>query len=67
MTVALEGRGLTDNQNWAFEVPAGQTIEKSVTIALKPQIPLGRHILILRNSDAYGVEPVDAFIALDVE
>jgi len=65
--LSLEGRNLTDDQHWIVEAPPGQTIDKTVTIALRPQIPPGRHILILRNSDSYGVEPIDAFVALDVE
>jgi hypothetical protein len=67
ISFTLQGRGLTEDQNWMVDVPAGKTIEKSVTIALQPQIPQGRHILILRNSDSIGIETVDAFLSLDVE
>lgn len=65
--VTLEGRGLTDNQSWKLEVPAGKTVGRTVTIVLKGNVPSGRHILLLRNTDGYGVEPVESFLALDVE
>ncbi len=61
------------NRRWmlvsdkTLDVPAGRTIGKTVTLELKPNIPSGRHILILRNSDPRGSEPVDAFLAVDVE
>jgi glyoxylase-like metal-dependent hydrolase (beta-lactamase superfamily II) len=67
VSVALQGRGLTDDQSWELEVPAGGAAEKSVSVPLNRQIPQGRHILILRNSDPSGAEPVDAFLALDVD
>jgi glyoxylase-like metal-dependent hydrolase (beta-lactamase superfamily II) len=67
VTIALQGRNLTADQSWALDVPARKTIEKNVTLVLNPQIPQGRHILILRSSDPLGVEPVDAIVALDVE
>ena len=67
VTVALQGRGLTGDQSWTLDVPAGRTIGKTATIELKSNIPSGRHILILRNSDGRGAEPVDAFLAVDVE
>ena len=67
VTISLQGRGLTDDQTWVVEVPAGKSVEKIVTIGLKPQIPPGRHILILRNADSLGIEAVDAFLAVDVE
>lgn len=67
IVIALQGRGLTEDQNWILDVPAGKTIGKSVTIALNRNVPSGRHILILQNADRDGAEPVDAFLAVDVE
>lgn len=67
VTVDLQGRGLTTDQSWTFDVPAGRSIAKGVTISLNPNIPSGRHILILRNQDRLGTEGVDAFLAVDVE
>lgn len=66
-SVTLQGRGLTDDQTVHLDVPAGRTIGKTVTFDLKGNVPPGRHILILRNADTRGSEPVDAFLALDVE
>jgi glyoxylase-like metal-dependent hydrolase (beta-lactamase superfamily II) len=67
VSAALQGRGLADDQSWTIEVAPGKSAAKEITIKLAPQIPQGRHILIIRNSDSLGVEGVDALVAVDVE
>jgi glyoxylase-like metal-dependent hydrolase (beta-lactamase superfamily II) len=67
LTCGLEGRGLTRDQEWTVQVPAGGTIRREITVRLAEKIPAGRHILPLRVTEGERVDPSDAFLAIDVE
>jgi glyoxylase-like metal-dependent hydrolase (beta-lactamase superfamily II) len=66
LTVALEGRGLTDDQTITLEVPARGTVRKHLSFRLKDKTGAGRHILALRVNGTDGLAGTDAFLALDV-
>jgi glyoxylase-like metal-dependent hydrolase (beta-lactamase superfamily II) len=67
LTIILEGRGLTADQTWKLEVPAGQTVRRSFTLRLSDRLPPGRHVLTLRVTSGDCQAGADAFVAADVE
>jgi hypothetical protein len=67
VSVTLEGRGLVPDQTWELRVEPGRTEERAVQVTLAEGIEPGRHVFALRNSDAAGMETVDAFLAVEVE
>jgi glyoxylase-like metal-dependent hydrolase (beta-lactamase superfamily II) len=67
LTVALEGRGLTADQVWTLEVPAGGAARRDVTIRLGDRLPAGRHVFALRVTERDRTDPSDVFVAVDVE
>jgi hypothetical protein len=66
LTVTLEGRGLTKDQTWVFDVPTG-TLRQAVTMALPETISGGRHVFVLKAVAAGRLDPSDAFLVVDVE
>jgi glyoxylase-like metal-dependent hydrolase (beta-lactamase superfamily II) len=67
VTVALEGRGLTVDQTWQVEVPAGGEVRRDFRAPLAEKVPIGRHVFILRATEGGRVDPSDAFVAVDVK
>ncbi len=67
LSAKLEGRGLTPDQTWALDVPAGETIRREVALRLADQLPTGRHVFVLRVVEGDRVDPSDAFIVADIE
>lgn len=66
LTVRLQGRGLTTDQVWNFEVEGGRSVRREITLSLAKEIPPGRHILILNATEKEKPEASDSFLALDV-
>jgi glyoxylase-like metal-dependent hydrolase (beta-lactamase superfamily II) len=66
LTVKLEGRGLTPDQTWEVEVPAGGAVRREVTLRLGEQVAAGRHVFALRVTEADAADGSDAFLAVDV-
>jgi glyoxylase-like metal-dependent hydrolase (beta-lactamase superfamily II) len=66
LTVALEGRGLTEDRTWQLEIPGGDSVRREFAIKLGDKLPPGRHVFALRVTEADGVDGPDAFLALDV-
>ena len=67
LTVTLEGRGLTADQTWEVEVPAGATLRRDVTVKLGEKVEAGRSVFALRVAESDKVDGSDAFMAVDVE
>jgi glyoxylase-like metal-dependent hydrolase (beta-lactamase superfamily II) len=65
LAITLEGRGLTADQAWDVDLPAGGTVRLPVRIQLAAVIPPGRHILALRVVRADAVDGGDAFVAVE--
>lgn len=65
--ITLEGRGLVPDQSFTLDVGIGKLAEQPLTLRLPATIKPGRHIFMLRNHEAAGVECCDAFFAVDVE
>jgi glyoxylase-like metal-dependent hydrolase (beta-lactamase superfamily II) len=66
LTVVLECRGLTADQKWELDVPAGATVQRDVKLRLDDKTPTGRKVLILRVSGPDGADGGDAFVVADV-
>jgi glyoxylase-like metal-dependent hydrolase (beta-lactamase superfamily II) len=66
LTVTLEGRGLTPDQTWQVEVPAGGTVRRAVSVKLGEKVPLGRQVFALRVTEGEAVDGGDAIVAVDV-
>jgi glyoxylase-like metal-dependent hydrolase (beta-lactamase superfamily II) len=66
LAVTLEGRGLTKDQTWDLDVPAG-TLRQAVTLRLGDGIAAGRHVFTLRPLAGGQLEPSDAFFVVDVD
>jgi glyoxylase-like metal-dependent hydrolase (beta-lactamase superfamily II) len=66
LTATLEGHGLTPDQTWALEVPAGGTTREEVTLRLGDKVPPGRHVFAVRVTAAGAEDPADTFVAVDV-
>jgi glyoxylase-like metal-dependent hydrolase (beta-lactamase superfamily II) len=66
LTVALEGRGLTEGRSWELEVPAGGSVRREVSLKLDKGARVGRHVLVLRAAEGDAVDAADAVLALDV-
>jgi glyoxylase-like metal-dependent hydrolase (beta-lactamase superfamily II) len=63
LTVTLEGRGLTADQSWDLDVPAGGAARQEVTFRISKDALAGRHVLPL----VAARDGADAFLAVDVE
>jgi glyoxylase-like metal-dependent hydrolase (beta-lactamase superfamily II) len=66
LAATLEGRGLTADQTWVVEVPAGGTVRRAVRVKLGDKVPAGRHVFALRVTEGDAVDGGDAFVAVDV-
>jgi glyoxylase-like metal-dependent hydrolase (beta-lactamase superfamily II) len=67
LTAVLEGRGRTPDQTFTLDVPAGGSVRKELTLALRDNLPAGRHVFALRVTGGGGAEEgTDAFVAVDV-
>jgi len=66
LSVTLEGRDRTADQSWQVEVGPGGTVRRAVKWVLGEKVRPGRHVFTLRVAEGDVVEPVDAFIAVDV-
>src|SRR5205085_1141731 len=64
--VALQGRGVVPDQRFTAEVRPNQPHAQQVKLTVPATIPAGRHVFAVRVEDRDGVEPVDAFAAVDV-
>jgi len=67
VTVTLQGRGHFADQSWTLDVGAGKSAEQAFSLTLPKELKPGRHVFLLRNRDAGGVEGCDSFVAVDVE
>jgi glyoxylase-like metal-dependent hydrolase (beta-lactamase superfamily II) len=67
LTAVLEGRGLTPDQQWTLDLPAGGATRRDVIVRLDGDIPPGRHAFALRVAEGDRVDGSDAFLAVDVE
>jgi hypothetical protein len=67
IAVTLLGRGLAGDQGWKIEIPAGSSVQRDVTLTLRPDIEPGRHIFPLRISGSRGADAADAFLGVDIE
>jgi glyoxylase-like metal-dependent hydrolase (beta-lactamase superfamily II) len=65
LQVALQGHGLTADQSWSLDVPAGETVRREVSIRLGEKVPAGRHVFALRVAERGKVDPSDTFVAVD--
>lgn len=65
--VRLEGRAFLADQNWDADAAAGATVRHEVNFQLKNDVPAGRQIFPLRVMREGALDPVDAFLAVDVE
>jgi glyoxylase-like metal-dependent hydrolase (beta-lactamase superfamily II) len=63
LTVTLEGRGLTADQSWDLDVPAGGSVRQDVSFRVAEGAAAGRHALPLHAAG----DGADAFLAVDVE
>jgi glyoxylase-like metal-dependent hydrolase (beta-lactamase superfamily II) len=66
LTVTLEGRGLTADQTWEVEAPAGGSARREVSLKLNDKLAAGRCVLALRATEGDAVDAGDAFLAVDV-
>lgn len=52
---------------WDVSLPPGGTAKRKVSWPLPDKLPAGRHVFLLRATEAGRVEPGDGFVAVDVE
>jgi glyoxylase-like metal-dependent hydrolase (beta-lactamase superfamily II) len=67
LTAVLEGRGLTMDQTWDLEVPAGGTVQREIGMRLGADVAIGRHVFAVRSEGAAGRDGSDTFLVVDVE
>jgi glyoxylase-like metal-dependent hydrolase (beta-lactamase superfamily II) len=67
LTVALEGRGLAQDQTWELDLTGPPTTRLEIALRLGDKVPAGRHVFALRVTDGDQVDGSDAFLAVDVE
>jgi glyoxylase-like metal-dependent hydrolase (beta-lactamase superfamily II) len=66
LTVTLAGRGLTKDQSWELNVPAG-TLRRPIELPLTGEVPAGRHVWTVQALAQGRLDPSDAFVVVDVE
>jgi hypothetical protein len=66
LSVTLEGHGLTKDQTWDLDVPAG-SLRRSVDMTLSEAMGAGRHVFTLRAVSGGQLDASDAFLVVDVE
>src|SRR5262249_30212579 len=50
------GRGLLTAPEVAFDMPAGQTIERNIVVRLADKAPPGRQVFVVRVASSAGIE-----------
>jgi glyoxylase-like metal-dependent hydrolase (beta-lactamase superfamily II) len=67
LRIGLEGRGLTADQSWTLDLPAGASKRQAITIQLGAAVPAARQVFALRVGEAETLDASDAFAVIDVE
>jgi glyoxylase-like metal-dependent hydrolase (beta-lactamase superfamily II) len=67
LEVTLQGRGLTKDQTWQLDAPAGGVARRDLSLRLGAQGPAGRQVFALRVTGDRGVDSSDAFFVVHVE
>jgi glyoxylase-like metal-dependent hydrolase (beta-lactamase superfamily II) len=66
VSVKWEGRGLTPDQAWELDMPAGNSVRREISVRLSDRLDPRRHVFALRVSEGDVVDSGDAFWAVDV-
>ncbi len=66
LRVTLEGRGITEDRTWEFEVGPNGEVRKDFTLKLADTTPAGRNPLALRVRSGDAADGGDAFLVVDV-
>ncbi len=65
--VALEGRGLLQDQRWQMEAAPGKAVRREFTMRVPERLTPGRHIWTLRCNVGTELDDSDAFFGIDVD
>jgi glyoxylase-like metal-dependent hydrolase (beta-lactamase superfamily II) len=66
LRVRLEGRRIVGDAEWEVDLPTATTIRRDFTLSLPDKMTAGRHVFTLLVREGEGLDPSDAFLAVDI-